>query len=80
MSKDRISYETIADALQQEESAIVEILLYYKKFMQQLASREIVGVNGQRYHSIDEEMLTRLEVKLMASIPKFKFLQEEKSV
>ena len=45
-----------------------------------LAGQEIVKENGQRCRSFDEEMLLRLEVKLMTSISKFKFLPEEESV
>lgn len=80
MSEKKIPYETIEKALQQDDSTIVEILLHYRGFMQKLAGQEIVKENGQRCRSFDEEMLLRLEVKLMTSIPKFKFLPEEESV
>ena len=80
MSEKKVPYETIEKALQQDDSAIVEILLHYRGFMQKLAGQEIVKENGQRCRSFDEEMLLRLEVKLMTSIPKFKFLPEEESV
>lgn len=80
MSEKKVPYETIEKALQQDDSAIVEILLHYRGFMQKLAGQEIVKENGQRCRSFDEEMLLRLEVKLMTSISKFKFLPEEESV
>ncbi len=63
MSEKKVPYETIEKALQQDDSAIVEILLHYRGFMQKLAGQEIVKENGQRCRSFDEEMLLRLEVK-----------------
>ncbi len=43
MGKKIVPYETIVKALQQDESAIVEILLHYKDFIKKLAGREIVN-------------------------------------
>ncbi len=80
MSEKMVPYETIVKALQQDDSAIVEILLHYRSFLQKLAGREVEEANGQRYHAVDEEMMLRLEVKLITSLPKFRFLPEEKSV
>lgn len=80
MSEKRVSYETIVKALQQDDSAIVEILLHYRNFLQELAGREVAEANGQRYHAVDNEMMLRLEVKLITSLSKFRFLPEEKSV
>ncbi len=80
MSEKLVPYETIVKALQQDDSAIVEILLHYRSFLQKLAGRKVEEANGQRYHAVDEEMMLRLEVKLITSLPKFRFLPEEKSV
>ncbi len=80
MGKKMVPYETIIKALQQDESAIVEILLHYKGFIKKLADREIENESGQCCYSVDKEMMLRLEVKLMTSIPKFKILPEKESV
>lgn len=80
MGKKIVPYETIVKALQQDESAIVEILLHYKDFIKKLAGREIEKEPGQCYYAVDEEMLLRLEVKLVTGISKFKILSEKKRV
>ena len=76
MLQDRISYAVIEKAIAQDESAILEVVAYYRKYIRYLSLRELVLDNGERIQCVDEEMALRLESKLMVSIPKFKIRAE----
>lgn len=76
----KVGYETIIRAIQQDEQALLEILLQYRQEIQMLSMREIVDDTGRRYQCPDEDMMLRLQVKLLLSIPKFKILSEDACV
>ncbi len=78
MSTDKVSYKTILRAQQQDEEAVVEIVKHYRKEMQRLAMREFVDITGQKHWQLDDDIMLRLQTKLMLSIVKFNLQECEK--
>ena len=72
MAYERVSYEVIKNAVQNDEAAIAQIVLHYRNYIQFLSLREAELADGSRIKYVDEEMALRLETKLMESVGKFK--------
>ena len=72
MAYERVSYEVIKNAVQNDEAAIAKIVLHYRNYIQFLSLREAELADGSRIKYVDEEMALRLETKLMESVGKFK--------
>jgi len=72
MSQDKIRYEIIIQAIQQEEAAISQVVAHYRNYINYLSLREVELADGRRVKYVDEEIARRLEVKLMESVTKFK--------
>ena len=68
MSQDKIRYEIIIQAIQQDEAAIVQVVAHYRNYINYLSLREIELADGRRVKYVDEEIARRLEVKLTESI------------
>ena len=80
MQENRVQYEVIEKAMQQDEAAILKIMAHYRAYIRKLARREIVLENGKQIQIVDEDVAAELEEKLVESISKFKFLPEKESV
>lgn len=68
-----IPYATIMLAIKQDVEAIQEIIHYYESYMIRLCQKSVIpdeGIIGNM--QFDEEMKSRLEIKLMMAILKFK--------
>jgi len=72
MPQDKIRYEIIIQAIQQEEAAISQVVAHYRNYINYLSLREVELADGRRVKYVDEEIARRLEVKLMESVTKFK--------
>ena len=72
MAIEKVQYEIIKRAVQNDEAAIAQIVHHYRNYIQFLSVREAVLADGSRIKSVDEEMALRLEPKLMVSVGKFK--------
>jgi len=72
MQQDKIRYEIIIQAIQQEEAAISQVVAHYRNYINYLSLREVELADGRRVKYVDEEIARRLEVKLMESVTKFK--------
>ena len=72
MPQDKIRYEIIIQAIQQDEAAIVQVVAHYRNYINYLSLREVELADGRRVKYVDEEIARRLEVKLMESVTKFK--------
>ena len=72
MPQDKIRYEIIIQAIQQEEAAISQVVAHYRNYINYLSLREVELAYGRRVKYVDEEIARRLEVKLMESVTKFK--------
>ena len=72
MAYERVSYEVIKNAVQNDEAVIAQIVLHYRNYIQFLSLREAELADGSRIKYVDEEMALRLETKLMESVGKFK--------
>ena len=72
MPQDKIRYETIIRAIQNDDVAIMQIIAHYRNYIQYLSLREVELTNGRKVKYVDEEMVLRLETKLMEGVLKFK--------
>jgi len=72
MQQDKIRYEIIIQAIQQEEAAISQVVAHYRNYINYLSLREVELADGRRVKYVGEEIARRLEVKLMESVTKFK--------
>lgn len=77
MSQDKIRYEIIIQAIQQDEAAIVQVVAHYRNYINYLSLREIELADGRRVKYVDEEIARRLEVKLTESIVRFRVRLEK---
>ena len=75
MANEKVQYEIIKRAVQNDEAAIAQIVLHYKNYICYLSLRQVVFSDGKIVQCVDEEMALRLETKLMESVGKFKFQQ-----
>ncbi|MGX6979372.1 helix-turn-helix domain-containing protein [Vagococcus elongatus] len=68
-----IPYATIMLAIKQDVEAIQTIIHYYESYMIYLCQKSVIADEGIiRNMQFDEEMKSRLEIKLMMAILKFK--------
>lgn len=72
MSQDKIRYETIIQAIQNDDVAIMQIATYYRNYIRYLSLHEVEIADGRNMKYVDEEIALRLETKLMESVPKFR--------
>lgn len=72
MPQGKVRYEIIAQAIQQDETAIAQIVAHYRNYINYLSLREVELADGRRVKYVDEEMARQLEVKLMESVTKFR--------
>ena len=72
MAHEKVRYEIIKRAVQNDEAAISQIVLYYKNYIRYLSLREVVFSDEKTVQYVDEEMALRLKTKLMESVGKFK--------
>ena len=72
MSQDKIRYETIIWAIQNNDDAIMQILAHYRNYIRYLSLHEAEIANGRNMKYVDEEIALRLETKLMESVTKFR--------
>ena len=72
MAYEKVRYEIIKRAVQNDEAAIAQIVHHYRNYIQFLSLREAELADGSRIKYVDEEMALRLETKLMESVLKFK--------
>ena len=71
MSQDKIRYETIIRAIQNDDEAIAQVVAHYRNYIRYLSLREVELADGRKVKYVDEEMVLRLETKLMESVLKF---------
>ncbi len=70
-SRKKVPYDIILRAQQQDEEATIAIVKHYRKEIQRLALCEFVDENGQKHWQPDDDIVLRLQTRLMLSIAKF---------
>lgn len=71
-TESKIPYSTISRAVQGNEDALKSVLLFYRPYMHTIATCPTYDFQGRPSTPIDDELLCRLETKLLLSVLKFK--------
>jgi hypothetical protein len=58
--------------MQNDDVAIMQIVAHYRNYIRYLSLHEVELTNGRKVKYVDEEMVLRLETKLMESVQKFR--------
>lgn len=66
-----LPYTIIQPATQGDPDAIAAVLRHYEGYIAKLSTRRLFDEDGNVYHSVDEAMRRRLEIKLIAGILSF---------
>lgn len=65
-----IPYETIVKAVNDDSDALLEIVVHFRGFIRSKCIRGFKDEFGNEYPCVNEEMLERVEAKLITSIIK----------
>ena len=68
----KISYSTISRAVQGDEDALKAVLLFYRPYMHAVAACPTYDLQGLPSAPVDDDLLCRLETKLLLSVLRFK--------
>lgn len=68
MQKNKISYSTIIAAHNGDSEAMQSILWHYKGYIMHFAKKRVTDNYGNSYEIVDEELVERIETKLMIEI------------
>ena len=68
MSYKLIPYETILTAKRGEAEAMIAIIKHYRNYIAHFSRRTFYDEYGNSYEVVDEEIMQRIEAKLMVSI------------
>ncbi len=58
----------IEDAVKGEEYALQYVLLHFHSYIKTLSTRTLKDEQGNKYYYVDEDMMSRLEAKLIFGI------------
>lgn len=68
----KVPISTILHAIEGDEIALQTILMFYRPYMKTIASNPTYDVYGVATITVDEELMSRLETKLLLSVLRFK--------
>ena len=71
MKRKRLTEDGIRNAIRGEPNAVKRVLTYYSGYMTTLATRSVCDADGSRKYTVNEELRSRLETKLILAILAF---------
>ena len=72
MNEHDLTYELICAAVDGEKTALEEILRFYDDYINALATVKGEDAQGKTYRYIDEDLKSRIQLKLIKAIPKWR--------
>ncbi len=63
-----IPLSIIESAIQGEDASLRYVLSYFKNYINKLATRVMTNEYGEKYYYVDDDIVARLEAKLVFSI------------
>lgn len=75
MKENELTYELICAAVLGEREALNQILIYYDDYINTLSTVKNEDEQGKEYRYIDGDLKTRIQMKLVQAIPKWRGLQ-----
>ena len=67
----QLTEDSIRNAIQGQPDAVKHILTYYSGYMTTLATRSVCDADGSRKYTVNEELRSQLETKLIRAILAF---------
>ena len=71
LQRKRLTEEGIRNAVRGEPNAVKRVLTYYSGYMTTLATRSVCDTDGSRKYTVNEELRSQLETKLILAILAF---------
>lgn len=71
MNRKRLTESGIRNAVGGEPNAVKCVLAYYSGYMTTLATRSVFDMDGSRHYTVNEELRSQLETKLILAILAF---------
>lgn len=71
MKRKRLTEDGIRNAIRGDPNAVKRVLTYYSGYMTTLATRSVCDADGSRKYTVNEELRSRLETKLILAILAF---------
>jgi hypothetical protein len=72
MKENDLTYELICAVVNGEKTALEEILRFYDDYINALATVKGEDAQGKTYRYIDEDLKSRIQLKLIKAIPKWR--------
>mgnify|MGYP003247870116 CR=1 FL=1 len=72
---ERNHYELICAAVNGDREALDQILIYYDDYINTLATVKAEDAQGNEYQYVDGDLKTRIQMKLVDAIPKWRGLR-----
>ena len=72
MKENDLTYDLICAAVDGEITALEEILRFYYDYINALATVKWEDAQGKTYRYIDEDLKSRIQLKLIKAIPKWR--------
>lgn len=67
-----IAYDTIVNAIEQDEKALIEIVNHYRKYIKKLSLVTQLGEDGEWHTAVNPDIEANLEADLLLGVLKFK--------
>ena len=71
MQRKRLTEKGIRNAVRGEPNAVKRVLTYYSGYMTTLATHSVCNTDGSRKYTVNEELRSQLETKLILAILAF---------
>ena len=71
LKRKRLTEDGIRNAIGGEPNAVRHVLTYYSGYMTTLATRSVCDEDGSRKYTVNEELRSQLETKLILAILAF---------
>ena len=71
----QVNREKICAAVRGEREALDQILIYYDDYINTLATVKAEDAQGKEYQYVDGDLKTRIQMKLVDAIPKWRGLR-----
>ena len=75
MKENELTYELICAAVKGDREALDQILIYYDDYINTLATVKAEDAQGNEYQYVDGDLKTRIQMKLVDAIPKWRGLR-----
>ena len=71
MKRKRLTEDGIRNAIKGDPNAVKRVHIYYSGYMTTLATRSVCDADGSRKYTVNEELRSQLETKLILAILAF---------